>query len=218
MLAIVVFSVLRLNINSLFLQHRAFQHKIALWESEKIEFVWKTAILLKANDKKFSLFIHFIEFKKWCCHTNMLVIETISHSMHFFWRVHAGHFISFTWFLKPRRMSKWMDKNNSREVSESWILPLSSVCKYLHLLIFEEPLYIHLILPAVLCPQLMLLYTTSLCPFSHLPPSAVRLHQNFIKIAEVTHHLFVTKPNGKISVFIYLPNICRTPVVLWALF
>lgn len=104
--------------------------------------------------KKFSLFIHFTAFKKWCCHINMLVIETISHSVHFSWRVHAGHFISFTWFLKPRRMSEWMDKNNSREVSESWILPLSSILKYPHLLILKEPLYIHLTLPAVLCPQL----------------------------------------------------------------
>ena len=173
---------------------------------------------MKANDKKFSLFIHLTELKKWHCHTNVLVIETISHSMCFSWRVHADHFISFTWFPKPRRMSEWMDKNNSRGVSESWVLSLAPAFKYPHLLIFKKTLYMHNPFSNSLS-IVIFLYRTTLCPFSHFLSFSIRfLHQNSIKIAKIAHHLFVIKPGGKISIFIYSPNICGAPLVLWALF
>ena len=147
----------------------------------------------------------------------MLVTETISHSMCFSWKVYASHFIIILGFLNPREWVNGWDKNNS---SESRVLPLPLAFKYPHLLIFKKPSYVYLTLPAI--PQPQLHFSEGLHPlhwFSHFPSSPIRLlRQNSVEIGKVTHHLFVTKPSRKISIFIYSQKLSRIPIASWALF
>lgn len=89
---------------SLSLEHRA----LSTWTFSLR--VWKDWICLE-NCYTIEIYLHKVQLvyslhciHKWRCHTNMSVIETISHSMHFPWRVCASHFISFTCFPKPENV------------------------------------------------------------------------------------------------------------------
>lgn len=148
---------------SLALEHRA----LSTWTFSLR--VWKDWICLE-NCYTIEIYLHKVQLvyslhciHKWRCHTNMSVIETISHSMHFPWRVCASHFISFTCFPKP--------DNGWDEVSAFWVLYLSPAFKYSFLLIIKEPLYIHLTLTAVPHPQWHFSKELhSLCPFPSSQP------------------------------------------------